>query len=423
MEIRLKAYPQQAALLESRARFKGFVGGRGSGKSEAGAMDILLRSLRPEGRNRLYMIGAPTYQGLHDFTIRSFRKVLESAGLWRDEWFRSTYNNPAYMAPWAEFIFRSADNPERFRGPNLGGLWLDEASLYETLAWDNAIACVRDGDYVGDVTATFTPQGKTHWTYATFASGKPNTFLVRASSRDNPFLSPDFYANLIGQYGAGSRTARQELEGEFLSPDGAEWPPEYFDDIRFTDWPRVNWAAKAMALDPSKGREVHARKEGRQPDYSAWVWGGVDAKGNVFIDADLDNSRDVTRIVADGIGIYQRFQPHAVVCETNGFQELIGGEFFRQAKELRIDLPLYGIENYTVKKETRIRTLGPYLARREIRIRKSRGGEMLLGQLTDFPEAEHDDGPDCLDMLMRTLRWLISGGGNADANAPRILRP
>lgn len=44
----------------------------------------------------------------------------------------------------AQIIGRSADNPERFRGPNLSGLWLDEVSQAEKAAFDVGVACLRE---------------------------------------------------------------------------------------------------------------------------------------------------------------------------------------------------------------------------------------------------------------------------------------
>lgn len=215
--------------------------------------------------------------------------------------------------------------------------------------------------------------------------------------------------------------AQQELDGRFVNVEGAEWPPEYFsDDLWFCDFPSEGFAATAMALDPSKGKDAHKHKEGREPDYSAFIMAGVDGNGIVWVDADVDNQRDSTRIVLDGIGLYRQFRPQAFVIEINQFQELFAGEFLRVSKELNLPmLPLYGINNYS-NKEVRIRTIGPFLAKRELRFRDTPGGHKLVQQLRDFPAGEYDDAPDALEMALKMLLFLITG--RAEGAQPKLLR-
>jgi hypothetical protein len=56
-----------------------------------------------------------------------------------------------------------------------------------------------------------------------------------------------------------------------------------------------------------------------------------------------------------------------------------------------------------ISKVARIRRLTRYVTRRELRFRAdSTGCRRLVDQLMDFPIAEHDDGPDALEMCT----WL-----------------
>jgi predicted phage terminase large subunit-like protein len=234
------------------------------------------------------------------------------------------------------------------------------------------------------------------------------------------------YALMLLEASIGPAAFASEKQNDPHAPGLSEWPASYFDNaIWFTRWPADGWAASALALDPSKGREVNKPAEGRPPDYSAWVWGGVDRNGVVWVDADLDNARDATQIVRDGLRIYRGERPRAaadaVVVEVNQFQELLGGEFLRQAKELRLGpLPLFGCNN-TEAKEIRIRTAGPYLAQRQLRVRNTPGGRMLVQQLRDFPRGANDDGPDALVSLLRMLLHLILGRRDGPGQ-PKLLR-
>ena len=78
-----------------------------------------------------------------------------------------------------------------------------------------------------------------------------------------------------------------------------------------------------------------------------------------------------------------------------------------QFSERRILLPLFTIDNQ-VNKQGRIRRLTPYLAGGRIRFKaQSPGARLLVKQLRDFPHADHDDGPDALEMALRLANELL----------------
>jgi predicted phage terminase large subunit-like protein len=215
----IRFHPAQMEFLKSNSLFRGFTGGRGAGKSFVGAYDILRRA-QP---GRLYMIVAPTYPMLNDSSLRSFTAHAETLGL--------TYsmNRSRFVATLpnrAEILFRSADNPNKLRGPNLSGVWMDEASYIEKEAYEIAIACLREAGEQGWLTATFTPKGRQHWTYQVFGMKADNTSLFRSATRDNVFL-PDTFENVIrGQY--TTMMAAQELEGEFIEFNAGVFARHWF---------------------------------------------------------------------------------------------------------------------------------------------------------------------------------------------------
>jgi predicted phage terminase large subunit-like protein len=408
----------QANFLLSPALYKGFVGGRGAGKTWIGAQDMLVRAQS----DRTYLIASPTSVLMQDTTFPEFKRQAEDLGVWDSGRVRLSPYPTVSLTTGARIRFRTAEDPERMRGPNLSGVWLDEASLMPKDAYLISIAALREAGQQGWLSATFTPRGLSHWTYEIFGQDTPDTAIFHAPTMANPFLPPDFHHRLEIQYGVDGLRAQQELDGRFVNVAGAEWPDTYFpEEIWFDRFPDGTFVATALALDPSKGKDVHRHQEGREPDYSAFCWGGVDMAGTVWIDADLDNVRDITRMVHDGIGIYRTFAPAAFVIEINVFQELLAGEFLRAAKEShQPHLPLYGITN-TESKETRIRTIGPHLAKRELRFRDTKGCRLLVQQLRDFPAGAYDDGPDALSMLLKMLRYLISGHAEGPGQ-PRVLR-
>ena len=409
----IRLHRRQAEFRHLPALYRGFTGGRGSGKSWVGAYDLIRRAKR----DRTYMIGSPTSIMMADITFPTFKALAEDLAVWNPGSLRLTPYPTLTLTTGATIRFRTLDDPDKARGPNLSGVWLDEASLMEREAYDIAIACLREGGEQGWLSATFTPKGLGHWTYEAFATGKPNTQLVRSHTRENPFLPKNFAKTIEDQY--PGRLSRQELGGEFLELEGAEWPAELFERILFDDWPDVIWRTKAAALDPSKG------KSDASGDYSAFVWGGVDSDLTLWVDADLDATRPVESlsggrsIVEDALALFRSWGPAGFLIETNGFQEWVSTALMRLSRARGLTVPLYSICS-TTPKVSRILTLGVYLAQRRLRIKNTPGGRLLLQQLRDFPVAEHDDGPDALKLFELIADYLIQG--RAATNGVQLVR-
>jgi predicted phage terminase large subunit-like protein len=180
----------------------------------------------------------------------------------------------------------------------------------------------------------------------------------------------------------------------------AEWPDDYFSsEIWFNEWPD-RWQCRAVALDPSKGTES------KFGDYSAFVMLVVSA-GVIYVDADLAVRN--TRVIADtAVEIQRQFRADWFGVETNQFQQLLADDLWQRGRDLNVQMPLIGINN-DVNKIVRIRRLTPYLSQKQIRFKGgSPSTKLLVEQLRDFPNGDHDDGPDALEMAIRLAGELLS---------------
>jgi len=384
----MELHPAQADFLDRKSKLAGFVGGRGTGKSTIGAYDLLKRS-RP---HRTYMVVAPTYPMLKDASLRSFMELGKRFGYVRS---LNASDMRAELGNHATVLFRSADTPDRLRGPNLSGAWLDEASLIKREAFDVVIACLREGGEQGWLSSTFTPNGRNHWTYDVFGRHDAQAELFHATTLDNPFLPEEFYETVKHQY-SGLR-ADQELGGLFVDIEGAEWPAEFFSaDIWYTDEPE-DVLFKAAAWDPSKG------KGSKFGDYAAFVTVTLCRDGKFYIDARLSVVWPTHVQVQTAIEIQRRFQADMFGVEVNQFQELLVNDVMEASRRQDVVMPIYTIDN-RVNKELRIRRLTPYLSQHQLRFK---GGsphtEILVNQMRDFPLGMHDDGPDALEMAVRLI--------------------
>jgi predicted phage terminase large subunit-like protein len=173
-------------------------------------------------------------------------------------------------------------------------------------------------------------------------------------------------------------------------------------------------AVKTLALDPSKGTDS------RRGDFSALVALGVDRQGMLYVEADLAR-RPTPQIVADGVEWFRRFRPDAFGIEANQFQDLLAGQFEAEfRRQGLLGARPWPIDNHT-NKLVRIRRLGPYLAGKRLRFKTgSPGTRLLLEQLQQFPVADHDDGPDALEMAIRLAAELLHGRAADDGLGSRL---
>ena len=201
----IELYGTQHDFVACQDRFTGFIGGIGSGKSYAGAVKAMLYSQTP---GTLGLVIAASYPMLRDATLRTFRQVAEAtiAETHASE-MRLTLRNGA------EVLFRSADQPDRLRGPNISWAWIDEASLCGAETWEITIGRLRADGKAGPCWITTTPKGR-NWVYQRQAQMS----IFRSTTAGNPYLSREFVESLHAAY--EGKFAQQELLGEFVGFDG-----------------------------------------------------------------------------------------------------------------------------------------------------------------------------------------------------------
>lgn len=212
----------------------------------------------------------------------------------------------------------------------------------------------------------------------------------------------DLYTLMCLRAESGRAAFEREKQNSPLNPDLCEWPEVYFgESIWFDEWPG-NLTARVLALDPSKG------SDSQRGDYSAFICLGVDPQGIFYVEADMAR-RPTPQMVADGVELYRKFHPQIFGIENNQYQELLAPEF----ASAFVRQGLFGVQPWGVRNGTnklvRIRRLGPLLAARRIRLKtNSPSTRILLHQLQEFPQADHDDGPDALEMAIRLASELLA---------------
>lgn len=206
--------PSQAAFHKSNARFKGFSGAIGSGKSAALCHEVIKLAYVNPGR--VGLLGAPTYPMLRDATLTALIETLASNeipyALNRSDMvltFRDTSS---------KVLLRSLDEYERLRGTNLAWFGVDELTYTHEQAWLRLEGRLRDPKarrHCGF--GVWTPRGL-DWVYRRFIACDDDSYhVIRATPGENKHLlaaSPDFYERLRKTYDEGFY--RQEVLGEYI---------------------------------------------------------------------------------------------------------------------------------------------------------------------------------------------------------------
>jgi phage terminase large subunit-like protein len=196
-----------------------FQGGRGAGKTRAGAEWLAARAERAAG---LFALVGPTQHDVREVMIDGVSGLRNLPGRERPHYERSrrrlmwTNGSVAYAF--------SAEEPERLRGPQFEAAWADEFCIWPKPG--ETLAILRMGLRRGttpQLVVTTTPKPIPA---LRALRAEPSCVMTQAATVVNAaHLSPSFLDGLAALYG-GTRLAAQELEGLLLDGDGALWRAE-----------------------------------------------------------------------------------------------------------------------------------------------------------------------------------------------------
>jgi len=213
-DIEYAALPSQKRFHESAARFKGFSGPIGSGKSQALCQEAIKLSYQNPGRTGL--IGAPTYPMLRDATVAALLEALVKNGIPHDV--NRAENFLVMKETRSKILFRAVEEFERLRGSNLAWFGLDELTYTSEEAWLRLEGRLRDPKAARLCGfAVWTPKGY-DWVYERFVAEHIDGYeVVAAQAFENRHLLervPDYYERLKSSYDA--RFYQQEVLGQYL---------------------------------------------------------------------------------------------------------------------------------------------------------------------------------------------------------------
>jgi phage terminase large subunit-like protein len=295
--------------------------GRGWGKTRTGAQfTIEMARTRPKSRGML--IGA-TAADVRDVMINGDSGVLACSPpdfmpLWEPSKLRLTWPNGTVA------ICRTADSPDRVRGPNLDWAWCDEfaAWRYCQSAWDMLMMCLRKG-VNPMVCVTTTPRAIPLVKQFIEESKDPRNGVkvTRGSSWDNYWcLSAEWFRQIISR--ATGALSRQEIYAEVLDKvEGALWSIESLDRGRITKPDHVDAIKDTLCrvvigVDP-------AEHDGRDNDECGIVAMGRTEAGHCYVLEDASTKGSPQHWARRVYETFLRQDADAIIAEVNAGGDMV----------------------------------------------------------------------------------------------------
>lgn len=263
---------------EGRWRTWVCLGGRGAGKTRAGAEWVrgLVEGARPgdPGRARRLALVGETYDQTREVMVFGDSGLLAVSPPDRRPKWEATRRRLVWPNG-AEAQCFSASEPEALRGPQFDAAWADELGKWKQAeaAWDQLQFALRLGDHPQAlVTTTPRPQA-----VLKALLSRASTVVTHAPTRANrAWLADGFLEEIEARFG-GSMLGRQELEGELVEEaEGTLFPAGLLARAQVAAAPALSRVV--VAVDPAVGGRdlcgivaVGAVTEGPVADWRAYV--------------------------------------------------------------------------------------------------------------------------------------------------------
>lgn len=284
----------------------------------------------------------------------------------------------------------SADEPDRFRGPQHHGAWCDELAAYR---YEDAWHQLQFGLRLGSkprVVITTTPR-PTPLIRQLAAREDGSVVITRGSTFDNAKnLAPSALLELQARYN-GTRLGRQELYGEILEDqEGALWTRGLIDRNRVHKHPPLSRIV--VSIDP-------AVTNTEASDETGIIVAGCDAGGHGYVLYDGSLKGSPLDWAQKAVSLFDEYKADSLLVEVNQGGDMVSAVL----KQVRPTLPIREIRAHVGKKlraepvaamyeQGRVHHVGMY--------------PHLEDQMTIWTPADKDS-PDRLDAMVQAFSDLL----------------
>ena len=385
--------------------------GRGAGKTRCAAEWTWYEAWSNPGTR--WLVSAPTSSDVRDVCFEGDSGLLRvTPEILISDYIKSLHELKLINGSIIKGI--PASEPNRFRGPQFHGGWLDELAAWEYLddSWDMLNFGMRLGKRPRLICTT-TPKPKPLIVDLVNREGEDVVFTT-ASTYDNiQNLAPTFQKQIL-QY-EGTKLGRQEIHAEILDPEEA--------GVVKRDWFRLWPAEKPLPRFEYvvQSYDCATSDKTKNDPTACSVWGVFKPSpdkpmGVMLIDCweEYMQYPDLRPKVQDEYGaIYgdENEFGHGKKVDLILIEDKSAGISLIQDLQ-RAGLPVRGYNPGNADKMTRLNIVAPIIERGRVYIPESLKNpgmardwaEALVSQLCAFPEVRHDDLVDTTTQALRVIR-------------------
>lgn len=285
--------------------------GRGFGKTRLGAEWLAWNAARlPDTR---WAILAPTSSDARDTCAEGVSGVISVLDRFHRlrAWNRSL--GEIRLTNGSRIKLFSADEPDRLRGPQFHGAWVDELAAFRYPdAWDQLMFGLRLGQHPRTVVTT-TPRPNA---LVRSVMDMPNTVITRGSTFDNRENLSSVALDRLRQQYEGTRLGRQELYGELLDDvEGALFSRKDLDAARVKHTPDTV-VRRVVGVDP-------ASTSGEDADSTGIIVVSVTDDGHLYVEADYTCRESPEGWARKAVDAYHQHEANSIVAESNQGGEMV----------------------------------------------------------------------------------------------------
>lgn len=375
-----------------------FLGGRGAGKTRAGAE--WASGLAAFGlAGRIALIG-PTFHDVREVMIEGqsgLRAISDKPPTYEVSRRRLLWPNGAQA-----FCF-SAEDPASLRGPQFDAAWADELCYWSYP--DETLAALNHGLRLGDaprLLVTTTPRPMPALKRLLAAS---DTAITRASTWANEINLAKGFIDGLKRTWQGTPRERQELLGELIEDvEGAIWRRADIEAARSHDQAALDRIV--VAVDPPAGTGERAQCG----IVAAGAWGeGWQRKAMVLADASVSGAQPHEWAQA-AANLARSLGAHAIVAEANNGGEMVRAVLSAAAPDIYVRLV-----RASEGKRARAEPIAALYA--QGRVKHAASFPHLEDEMCSFGDPAFRGSPDRLDALVWAVTDLLMGGAQ-----PRLRR-
>jgi phage terminase large subunit-like protein len=372
------------------------LGGRGAGKTRAGAEWVRRQAENPAAR--IALVGE-TARDVRDVMVEGVSGLLAV---------HETHARPEWMASRGRVQWRngavaecfSAEEPDSLRGPQFSAAWCDELAKWRQA--EATFNMLQFGLRLGSrprqvITTTPRPIALLKKLIA-----DPATAVTRAGTSENAFhLAPAFLDTVLKRYG-GTQLGRQEIDGELIEDrTGALWKRAWFEACRVEAAPPCSRIV--VAVDPPASA-------GKRSSACGIVAAGVDGDFIYVLADETCAGLSPAGWAAKAIALWRRLEADCLVVEVNQ-----GGDMVRAVmREADPSVPVTPVRAHRTKL---LRAEPVAQLYEQGRVRHAGVFPALEDEMCDFAPDGLSSGrsPDRVDALV----WAVSALTHARAQ-PRV---